>query len=147
MSYRHTQLGTVMIVCCVLAGVFGATVAWRAGQWPASIALIVIMVATGFLFSSLTVEIGDNELRWYFGPGFWTYRLPLSQIQDVAVVRNRWWNGFGIRMGSGRRLYNVSGLDAVELKVGPNDVRRIGTDDPQGLAEALRSSKQRPARV
>ena len=40
-------------------------------------------------------------------------------------------------------LYNVSGLDAVELKLGPNDIRRIGTDDPQGLAEALRSSKRR----
>jgi hypothetical protein len=142
MSYRHTQLGTVMIVCCLLAGAFGATMAWRTGQWPASIALIVMMVATALLFSSLTVEIGDSELRWYFGPGLWTYRVPLSQIEDVAVVRNRWWNGFGIRTGAGRRLYNVSGLDAVELKIGPNDIRRIGTDDPQGLAEALRSSKR-----
>jgi hypothetical protein len=41
----------------------------------------------------------------------------------------------------GFRLYNVSDLDAVELRVGANDVRRIGTDDPQGLAEALRSHR------
>ena len=39
----------------------------------------------------------------------------------------------------GFRLYNVSVLDAVELRVGPNDVRRIGTDDLQGLADALKS--------
>jgi len=46
-------------------------------------------------------------------------------------VRNHWWNGFGIRMGSGFRLYNVSGLDAVELHLKSSDIRRIGTDDPQ----------------
>jgi hypothetical protein len=58
------------------------------------------------------------------------------------VVRNQWWNGFGIRMARGFRLYNVSGLDAVELRVGPNDVRRIGTDDPNGLSDALKSSRR-----
>jgi hypothetical protein len=53
--------------------------------------------------------------------------------------RNHWWNGFGIRSGSGFRLYNVSGLDAVELHLKSHDVRRIGTDDPQGLADALKA--------
>jgi hypothetical protein len=83
--------------------------------------------------------VSDKELSWRFGPGFWTYRLPLGDIETVAVVRNRWWNGFGIRMASGFRLYNVSGLDAVELHLKSHDIRRIGTDDPQGLANALQS--------
>jgi hypothetical protein len=69
----------------------------------------------------------------------WTYRLPLDEIETVAIVRNHWWNGFGIRSGSGFRLYNVSGLDAVELHLKSHDVRRIGTDDPQGLADALKA--------
>jgi hypothetical protein len=69
----------------------------------------------------------------------WTYRLPLEAIQEVAVVRNHWWNGYGIRTAPGFRLYNASGLDAVELRVGTSDVRRIGTDDPQGLAQALKA--------
>jgi hypothetical protein len=142
MPYRHTQPGTLILIACLLAGGFGAVLAWRGGQWPASIALIVMMIATAVLFSSLTVEVGDGELRWYFGPGLWTYRLPLDEIKDVAVVRNQWWNGFGIRMARGFRLYNVSGLDAVELRVGPNDVRRIGTDDPNGLSDALKSSRR-----
>jgi hypothetical protein len=54
-------------------------------------------------------------------------------------VRNHWWNGFGIRMRPGFRLYNVAGLDAVELRLKSGDVRRIGTDDPQGLSAALNS--------
>jgi hypothetical protein len=137
MTYRHTQPGTLTMFVCLLCGGVGAALAWRSGQLPVSIALSAIMLAAAVLFSSLTVEISNNELRWYFGPGLWTYRLPLAAIETVAVVRNHWWNGYGIRMAPGFRLYNVSGLDAVELRVGANDVRRIGTDDPQGLAQAL----------
>jgi hypothetical protein len=141
MTYRHTQPGTLLLLCSVIAGLVGATLAWRAGQWPPAIAVIVLVVVIAFLFSSLTVEIGEGELRWYFGPGLWSYRLPLAEIRDVGIVRNRWWNGWGIRMAPGFRLYNVSGLDAVELHVGPNDIRRIGTDDPQGLAQALKTQR------
>jgi hypothetical protein len=139
MTYRHTQPGTLLLLCSVLAGLASATLAWRAGQWPPAIAVIVLVVVIASLFSSLTVEVNEGELHWYFGPGLWSYRLPLAEIRDVGIVRNRWWNGWGIRMAPGFRLYDVSGLDAVELRVGPNDIRRIGTDDPQGLAQALKT--------
>jgi len=70
----------------------------------------------------------------------WTYRIPLEDIRSVGIVRNHWWNGFGIRMAPGFRLYNVSGLDAVELHLESGEIRRIGTDDPQGLAAAIEQS-------
>ena len=139
MPYRHTQRGTLVLASCVVAGAVGVLPMWRTGLWPPAIALSVVMLAVAILFSSLTVEVADRELRWYFGPGLWTYRLALDSIREVAVVRNHWWNGWGIRMAPGFRLYNVSGLDAVEVNLGPSDRRRIGTDDPQGLADALRS--------
>jgi len=34
-------------------------------------------------------------------------------------------------------MWNVSGLDAVELALDGNRRYRIGTDDPEGLAAAL----------
>jgi hypothetical protein len=139
MSYRHTQRGSLTIILCLAFAAFDAAIVWRSGQWPAA-AVAVVLVAVALVFSSLTVEVGDNELRWFFGPGFWSYRLPLDDIETVAAVRNRWWNGFGIRRGPGFRLYNVSGLDAVELRLKSHEVRRIGTDDPQGLVEALKSA-------
>jgi hypothetical protein len=141
MTYRHTQPGTLLLLSALVAGLVGATLASRAGQWPLAIAVIVLVIAIAFLFSSLTVEVGEGELRWYFGPGLWSYRLPLAEIRDVGIVRNRWWNGWGIRMAPGFRLYNDSGLDAVELRVGPGDIRRIGTDDPQALAQALKTQR------
>ena len=140
-TYRHTQRGTLILVTSVLVGVLGVVPLWQMGEWPPAVAFAVITLAVASLFSSLTVEISDGELRWYFGPGLWTYRVPLDAIKEVAVVRYRWWYGWGIRMATGFRLYNVSGLDAVELKLGPNDTRRVGTDDPQGLALALRSGR------
>jgi hypothetical protein len=85
--------------------------------------------------------VADNELRWHFGPGLLNYRIALDEISDVAIVRNQWWNGWGIRMAGGFRLYNVSGLDAVELRLHSNDIRRIGTDDPEGLVKVLRARR------
>ncbi|HEY3793678.1 MAG TPA: hypothetical protein VGM09_17750 [Bradyrhizobium sp.] len=43
---------------------------------------------------------------------------------------------------SGFRPYNVPGLDAVELHLKSHDVRRIRTDDPQRLADALKALPQ-----
>ena len=101
----------------------------------------IIAIALAIIFHSLTVEISDRELRWHFGPGLWSYSPALDEIGSVAIVRNHWWNGFGIRMAPGFRLYNVSGLDAVELRLKSGEIRRIGTDDPQRLAAAIDQSR------
>jgi hypothetical protein len=142
MTYRHTQPGTLILLTCLSIGMFGIALGLSSGRWPPMVLLAIVMLATAVLFSSLTVEVGDSDVRWHFGPGLWNYRLQLDEIADVAVVRNHWWNGWGIRIRPGFRLYNVSGLDAVELRLKSDEVRRIGTDDPQGLADALKSRRR-----
>ncbi len=142
MPYRHTQRGTLTIALCLAFAALDAVIVWRSGQWSAAV-VAVLLVAVAWLFSSLTVEVGEGELRWYFGPGLWRYRLALAEVETAAAMRNRWWNGFGIRRGPGFRLYNVSGLDAVELRLKSGEIRRIGTDDPRGLEEALRAAGAR----
>jgi hypothetical protein len=127
----------VTLLVCLAVGAAASAITWRTGQMSL-IPMLIIVFAVGLVFYSLTVEVGDEELRWYFGPGLWTYRLALDEISSVSIVRNKWWNGFGIRTASGFRLYNVSGLDAVEIRLKSGDIRRIGTDDPQGLAAALK---------
>jgi hypothetical protein len=142
MPYRHTQPGFAILVVCLAIGALGAAMLWRTGQ-TSTIVMLIVLIAVAVVFHSLAVEVDDSELRWHFGPGFWTYRLARDEIRNVAVVRNRWWNGFGIRTAPGFRLYNVSGLDAVELQLKSGDIRRIGTDDPKGLAVALKSAPRR----
>jgi hypothetical protein len=139
--YRHTQRGTLILIACFAIGALGLILSWASQQWQPAVFMLVTMIATATLFSSLTVEVAENELRWHFGPGLLNYRLALDEISDVAIVRNQWWNGWGIRMAGGFRLYNVSGLDAVELRLHSNDIRRIGTDDPEGLVKVLRARR------
>lgn len=137
--YQHTQRGTLMIVILLLGAIVLASLASlepSPARWI-SLALAVGMGILAGLFSSLTVVVDDDGLRWFFGPGAWNYRLARAEIESVRVVRNGWLNGFGIRMRPGFRLYNVSGLDAVELGLKNGEIRRIGTDDPSGLAAAL----------
>jgi hypothetical protein len=138
--YQHTQLGTLMLVALVSGAIFFAAMAYTfpiPGRW-AVLAGALGLVVLAWLFSSLTVSISENELQWRFGPGLLSYRMALADIAGVSIVRNSPLNGFGIRMRPGFRLYNVSGLEAVELRLKNGDIRRIGTDDARGLAAALR---------
>jgi len=138
--YEHTQPGTLMIAVLCLGVVVAGGAAFvnvTPGRWlGAAIALGCAVLA--WLFSSLTVIVNGSELQWYFGPGAWKYRMARADIAGVNIVRNSVLSGFGIRMRPGFRLYNVSGLDAVELHLTNGDIRRIGTDDASGLAAALR---------
>jgi hypothetical protein len=138
--YQHTQRGTLTLVTLIAGAVVAASAAAMApppGRWV-SLALAAGMAILAGVFSSLTAIVSDDDVRWYFGPGAWSYRLPLGDIAAVRIVRNSWANGFGIRMRPGFRLYNVSGLDAVELELKSGEIRRIGTDDAPRLAAAIR---------
>ncbi|HTV28267.1 MAG TPA: hypothetical protein VMF32_10845 [Xanthobacteraceae bacterium] len=138
--YQHTQLGTLLLVTLVSGAIFFAAMAYTLPS-PGRLGLLAgaaLLVVVAWLFSSLTVSVSESELQWRFGPGLFRYHMALTDIARVSVVRNSPFSGYGIRMRPGFRLYNVSGLDAVELRLKNGDIRRIGTDDAQGLAAALR---------
>jgi len=139
--YQHTQRGTLMLVALVIGAIVSASAGYVCpgmARWLAGAVAFGLLVLA-WLFSSLTVIVSEDELRWYFGPGAWQYRLALADIEAARIVRNSVLNGFGIRMRSGFRLYNVSGLDAIELSLKTGEIRRIGTDDPAGFIAAVRS--------
>jgi hypothetical protein len=48
-----------------------------------------------------------------------------------------WYYGWGVRMGSGGWMFNVSGLDAVEIEMESGGRFRIGTDEPEELVRAI----------
>jgi hypothetical protein len=140
--YRHTQRGTFMVVASLAAAVLNGSIGYLHFSSPGRSLLSAVAIAflvMAWLFSSLTVEVNEHDVSWQFGPGIWKYRIALAEIAYVQIVRNSWSNGFGIRMRPGFRLYNVSGLDAVELRLKTGDIRRIGTDNAAGLAAALKS--------
>jgi hypothetical protein len=113
---------------------------------PVRLIVAVLIIMSGVLFSSLTVEIRDGELRFHFGPGFWRKRFALTEVVDASVTQSSWWEGWGIRITPRGTLYNVSGTGAVEITLRSGQRFRIGTDEPEVLAEAVRMAVRAPVK-
>lgn len=143
--YKNTQIGYVTGGIATLAAVlvyysFRADNVEGLGWFGTS--MVVLCAGAALLFSSLTVEVDDEEVRFYFGPGFWTRHIPLRDITRVEEVRNSPLAGWGIRYTVHGWLYNVSGLHAVELDVEGQGSIRVGTDEPQRLKAAIDEARQ-----
>ena len=141
MQYSHTQPGTLIKVIMSVTVVFFFVIV-AVNQFASAIAfplygMIALLVCLTWLFSSLTVEVDGEELCHYFGPGFWKKTYLLEEIESNKQVRNSWIFGWGIRITPHGWLYNVSGLDAVQLQLRSGRKFRIGTDDPQGMINAI----------
>ena len=139
-TYRHTQIGGVPLTGFAIAFAVFAWIAFRSGWSMLWLIGMAILVSCAFLFYSLTVEINDGELKCYFGPGLIRRYFALEDIVDAHPVRNAWYYGWGIRLTPGGWMFNISGLDAVELKRASGKSFRIGTDQPKELTEALRQA-------
>ena len=141
--YRHTQIGYVTLIVMLVAAL-GIFAFGPRSALPITLSVAVLLLVSAVLFSSLTVEVSDGELRFHFGPGFWRKRYALTDIAGAEVARSSSWEGWGIRITPRGMLYNVSGKDAVEIKLRTGQQFRIGTDEPEELAQALRAAMSAP---
>lgn len=138
MQYKHTQVG---IVTLAVFGIITALLVFASmskPEEPIGFVFIVLAIAS-VLFSTLTVKVDDTNIRWFFGPNFWSKSMPLSKVMSVKKVRTKWYYGFGIRLISTGWLYNVSGLTAVELKLTDGTTVSLGTDDADSLVAVIES--------
>jgi len=144
-AYRHTQFGAVIVVTIAAAAIL--LVALPASVWEVGTTTSALLGSTALflaivlaLFASLTVEIDAEHLRIRFGIGLIRKHFPLDQIDTGRPVNNPWIYGWGIRLTPHGWLYNVSGREAVELKMKSGKTCRIGTDEPEVLAAALQEA-------
>lgn len=102
--------------------------------------LILLILAS---FYSLQVRIDEKYIRIKFGYGIFQKKFSLNDIVSAKTVKNRWYYGWGIRgwLWSKMWIYNVSGFDAVEIKLKNGKTYRIGTDEPKKLEQAILHSK------
>lgn len=98
--------------------------------------------ALGFLFRCLRVEVQRETVSVRFGPGWPRRTIELSRVIGVRTVRNRWWYGFGIRYTPYGWLWNLDGLDAVELDLPGGKRFRIGTRVPDELCAAIAAARE-----
>ena len=74
-----------------------------------------VLAVAGFLFGSLTVEVCDSRLQFWFGSGSIRRSYEIADIANVETVRNPWYYCWGIHYTPHGWLYNISGYCAVEL--------------------------------
>ena len=146
-TFIRIMTGTWVVFSGVLAGVMLAL-----GEKEAAIVVgvitVMLTVINGIvfvLFHSLTVRISPSDIAISFGVGLIRKRFPIGDIRSVRIARNRWYNGWGIRMIRGGWLYNVSGFDAIEIQLKNERKYRIGTDQPMKLLAAVESALAGPS--
>lgn len=139
--YHHRQLGTLVLIVGGLSIVLLAALLYFLGAYPVGVAVLILLLVVFSLCPTLTVEVTETDILVKFGPGLVRKRFPLSGVRSAAAVRNQWYYGWGIRMLPKGLLYNVSGLDAVEIEMADGGVHRIGTDEPAALLRAIQDAR------
>lgn len=141
MRYQHSQTGWFVIPVLAFFTVVVLVVAsddqTQAGVVIAILLMMLAILGLGIYLSRLDVTVTEYQLVAAFGFGKPRRAIDLTEITEVRAVRNSWWNGWGVRKIRNGWMYNVWGLDAVQLELQSGKSFRIGTDDPDGLVAAL----------
>ena len=120
-TYKHTQIGYLMLFITLVVLVLFAWLQITAKAEPPSydsgtnFAITAIMALILFIlvsFSTLTVFIDEQFLKIRFGWGIFSKNFPC--------------------------IFNVSGFDAIEIKMKNGKIYRIGTDEPEKLESAIK---------
>lgn len=137
--YEHTQRGDLMLVIIGGAVLVLLMSLFFFGNELIVLLVLCILVFVLVLMSDLTVSVREDRLRIRFGPvSLIRTEWPLTEIVSATVVTNPWYYGYGIRWTPHGALYNVSGRNAVEILLVSGKKVRIGTDEPEALAGAIK---------
>ncbi len=142
-SYQHKQFGGISLLASVIGILVVLLLVSQLGPQPLLLILLALMVFVAVSCSSLTVIVTPSSLVFWFGPGVLRKTIALREVESVEPVRNPWYYGIGLRVTPRGMLYNVSGLSAVEITKRDGTRLRVGTDEPERLAAALRQALSR----
>lgn len=139
-SYEHKQWSPWVLP--VLAAIFYALlrsgIVWpdAAGRIGAFAAVAAMVVA----FIHLTTRVDPSRVSWSFTLGIPSGSIPFTDIADVQITKMHFWEGYGIHWTILHGwLWNVSGFQGVMIRKRSGRVVTLGTDDPQGLYEAIQT--------
>jgi hypothetical protein len=136
-DYKHTQIGYLIVVTLFSLIIFFGVILSLQGY---NLVLIMFMIFILFIlgsFSTLTVSVDNQYLKIKFGYGIFKKQFNLMEMVSVKRVRNHWYYGWGIRYWPGMLIFNVSGFDAIEIKMVNGKIYRIGTDEPKKLETSI----------
>lgn len=136
--WRRTQVGRFTLALdLVLLLLLGAP-----AVATGSIALwlgVAVVLLVGVFFSTLTVEVREDAVRLWFGPGVLRRTIPFVEVASAAIAPSPWWHGIGLRLTPTGMMYNVAVGRTVDLELRSGRRLRIGTDRPEELLAAVQA--------
>jgi hypothetical protein len=142
--YEHRQLLAKWIE--VLLGLIAALLVVEAfllrgtgAVWAIRGAFIIVFIVW-WAISVLVTRVDANGISWAFAWGFPRGHIAFDRIErmerttlnlaEIGSIGWHWtiWHGW---------VWNVGGLDAIEIWTQGGGRTTIGTDDPQGLFDAI----------
>lgn len=142
MVYKHTQVGYLVIYVFLAVSLLFAVILFQTGFNFAIFAMMFLILLALASFMLLKVTVNEKVMEIKFGYGIIQKKFLLKGIKSAKIVKNRWYYGWGIRLLIWPTvwIYNVSGLDAVEITMKNGKRYRIGTDEPKKLERAILQS-------
>ncbi|MEI7597243.1 MAG: hypothetical protein WCK02_15955 [Bacteroidota bacterium] len=142
MKYQEKQIGWFSIIFIVLSIWLNIAFVYQLGDNPLKqleTNLLTILFGILFLlFYQMKTEIDDEKIKIMFGIGIIRKTVKLNTITHAECVRNKWYNGIGIRMLQNGWLYNIHGMDAIELNYrNSKNIIRIGTQKPAEMKDII----------
>lgn len=140
--YQHTQFGRTLVSVLGVVGVLAGGISFAVslyvdGGWVIPALIIGIHVLLVVLFATLTIEVHEDRVEWWFALKLWTHSLTPDEIQSVDTTQTTFSDGWGIHFTKDGTLYNVSGYDAVVIEKRDGSKVLLGTDEPDVLRSAL----------
>jgi len=137
-QYGYLTGGVILLMVVILLGVIFSIE--DPGVAPVLGIIIGVLMGAELLFMSLRVAVDASCVKLSFGVGLIRRRIPMERIELATPVRNSWWYGLGIRLTPHGWMWNIQGLDAVELTYTNGRRFRIGTAEPEELSSAINAA-------
>ncbi len=136
--YSHTQ--EIPQKWTTAGAVVGGAAIWGLipGGLVARLAMLGATALTATTFRSMTISVEEHSLNFHFGNGSLIKKsIPLTEIESAETLRTTPWQGWGIHYIGKGWLYNVYGLDAVDVLLKDGKHVFLGSDEPEALAAAI----------
>jgi hypothetical protein len=139
--YQHRQIGWITVIGLLgsLVIVFTALgMSARSGSEITAAIIVVVLLFALVTFSTLTVRVTDRAVMWWFGFPAIGRRVGLGDIDSVAAIKTNLFDGWGIHLTLWHGwVWNVSGFNAVQIKLRSGTRFAVGTPEPQAVIDAV----------
>lgn len=148
--YRRGQFGRILAGLFVLGFILAmAGTFFRNGNGTDMRSLLLaegLLFLAFVVFTRITIRVTEEFVEARFGPGFPKKRVLLDEIAHIEETDIPWY-ALGIKRMKGGWAWGVAPGPALDLKLKNGRVVRLGTDDPDGLLDALEKASGRSLRT